>query len=222
MIFYKLLWFLFGLPKTIYFNFKYFKFKDAIKFPFLISSKVWLAETKGKITINAPIKFGMVKIGFGSVGTKDIIHSQCIWRDCKGEIVINGNASLGYGTKITHYGGALIIGNNFVVTGHSEIICSKKVEFGDDCLLSWEVLIMDTDFHKIKNADGTINNHSKPIKIGNHVWIGCRCTILKGTEIGTDSVVASNSCVHSKINLNNALIGGNPIRVIRENISWEV
>ena len=53
-----------GIPKTIYFNFKYFKFKDAIKFPVVVSHKTIFKELKGSIKLEK-IKTGMVRIGFG-------------------------------------------------------------------------------------------------------------------------------------------------------------
>jgi hypothetical protein len=47
-------------------------------------------------------------------------------------------------------------------------------------LISWENLFMDTDAHKIIQNVIIINGPEKII-VGNHAWIGCRCTILKGS-----------------------------------------
>ena len=48
----KLYLFLRCIPKTLYFNFKYLPFNKAIKFPILVSHRVWLMETKGKVILN--------------------------------------------------------------------------------------------------------------------------------------------------------------------------
>ena len=59
------------------------------------------------------------------------------------------------------------------------------------------------------------------LMIGPHVWIGSSVTVLKGAVIPDGCVIAAGSVVCSKFEMKNALIAGNPARVIRENISWE-
>ena len=49
---------------------------------------------------------------------------------------------------------------------------------------------MDTDFHKIYDLESNILNKDKAIEIGENVWIGCRCTILKGANIKRNSVIS--------------------------------
>jgi len=75
-------------------------------------------------------------------------------------------------------GATLTIGKNFLLTARSEIARFKEITFGDNCLLSWNILFMDTDAHPVYNQTDHIINEDKAIKIGNKVWIGCRCTIL--------------------------------------------
>lgn len=58
-----------GLPKSIYFCFKYFPLKIAIKFPVLLSRHVYLMNVDGEVKLDtADITFGLIKIGFGEVG----------------------------------------------------------------------------------------------------------------------------------------------------------
>jgi len=106
------------------------------------------------------------------------------------------------------------------VTAESAIRCGKHISFGDDCLLSWEVLIIDQDFHSIATTDQVRTNPDANIEIGKHVWICCRNTILKGTIIGADSVLAAGSLIASKFPTTHQLLGGNPARVLRRDISW--
>ena len=206
---------------TIYLNFKYFSVKEATKFPILVSSKVYLKAAAGQITIDAPIKAGMIKIGFGDVGIFDHKRSRSIW-ELNGSIVFKGKCSIGHGSKISvGKEGKLVLGDNFTISAESSIVAFSKIEFGSNCLLSWDVLVMDTDFHKIKDDTNAVINHPKPILIGDNVWIGCRSLILKGTEIPIGCIIGANSVVSKKLESSRSVYAGNPCKVVKENISWE-
>lgn len=53
------------------------------------------------------------------------------------------------------------------------------------------------------------------VTLADNVWIGDRVTILKGTSIGENSVVAAGAVVSGEFPAN-VVIGGVPARVIRE------
>ena len=78
--------------KTLYFNLKYFSLRQALKFPVLISKNVYLKEVSGKIHFECPIKFGLIRIGYGNVGIFDKKMSRTIW-DVSGDVTFRG-----YGT----------------------------------------------------------------------------------------------------------------------------
>lgn len=208
--------------KTIYFNFTYLPFKQAIKFPFLISKNVYLLKTKGQIVLEGTIETGMIQIGFGEVGIFDKKKSRSIWQ-VSGKIIFKGTARLGHGSKISISENAVLeFGNNFNITAESAIACHNNITFGQDCLVSWECLIMDTDFHKIYNDKKELINPSNPIFIGDKVWIGCRNTILKGTKIANNSIIGANSRIASDISDKSGVFVGNPPKLVKENISWEI
>lgn len=50
--------------------------------------------------------------------------------------------------------------------------------------------------------------------------LGCRSLILKGVTIGDGAVVAAGSVVTHAIP-KRCLVGGNPAKIIRENIEWK-
>lgn len=210
--------FILGIPKTLYVNFKYFKFNEAIKLPLFISHRVWLKKVKGQIKIDAYIYRGMIQIGFGEVGIFDKHKSRSIF-ESDGMITFKGKASFGHGSKIVVHG-ELIIGDNLCVSAESSIICFERISLGDNCLISWDNLIMDTDFHKIKKFNGTITNKDREIVIGNNVWMGCRSTVLKGSIIGNNIVIAASSNIFNKIDGDNQVIGGNPAKVLKTDIIW--
>ncbi len=102
-----------------------------------------------------------------------------------------------------------------------KFICFDRIEFGDDCLLSWQVLVMDTDFHKIYNDSGKQLNGNRQIYIGNKNWIGCRTLILKGVTTPNNCVIAANSTVTNSSIEENTILAGSPAEVIRQHIRWE-
>lgn len=207
-------------PKTIYFNFRYLPWRLALRFPIWISSKTYLRKTKGTISINGPISTGMIRIGYGDIGIFDKKRSRAIW-EVSGNVVFEGLAEIGHGSKISvGHSGQLVFGKNFMITAESTIIAYKKIIFGNDCLLSWDILIMDTDFHPIFNASNEILNPDADIIIGHSVWIGCRSLILKGSFIPDGSVIAANSLVSKKLSGTNQLFGKQPLTTIAENIFW--
>jgi acetyltransferase-like isoleucine patch superfamily enzyme len=217
-IFYLLL----SAPKTIIFNLKYFDFKDAIKFPVLVSYKTYLSKLEGSVEIQGELKRGMITIGFGDVAIFDKKRSRTIFKN-QGKIYFEGKASIGHGAKIgVGHTGELFFGDNFMLTAESEIVCKKKISFGRNCLLSWNILLMDCDFHKIKNSDNKIVNPDKEIIIGNKVWIGARSMIKKGISIADGTIIGSQSVVVKNITTPGQIWAGNPAVLIKENMQWEM
>ncbi len=212
--------FLLGLPKTILFNFHYFTFPTAIKLPVWLSHKVWLKSLKGKVILKSnEIKRGMISLGYAHVSINDV-NEYSLW-NVEGTVVFHGKAGFGAGTKIAVGKDAtLTFGNNFLITARSEISCFNEVTFGDDNLLSWDILVMDSDAHPVYNEQHERINEDKPIKTGSHVWIGCRSIILKGTQIADGCVVGANSILNKNFELANSIIAGNPVKPVKENIHW--
>ena len=205
--------------KTIYFNMKYLPFKMAIKFPFFLSRNVLLKKVSGKLKIPEKYYPGIIKIGFGDVGIYDKKLSKSIW-EVKGCIEFTGLTNIGHGTRISvGENGTLQFGANFNITAESSIVCFHKITFGDDCLLSWDVLMMDTDFHKIRKAEKQVNS-DRSIVIGNHVWIGARCLILKGSSVPDGAVVAAGSVVNKTFTKQNCILAGVPAKIVNEDIEW--
>lgn len=210
---------LLSLPKTLRFNFHYFPLKTALKLPVFVSHRTFLRELHGKIMLPEKVNTAMIKIGFGDVGHYDRKRSRSIWQ-VSGTVAFGGKASIGHGSKLSVRGN-LTLGADFNMTAESTIVCTHQISFGNDCLLSWDILIMDTDEHPIINQDGIRTNPDKPILVGNHVWIGCKCTLLKGTEIPNNAIVAAGTLLTSAFSGENQVIGGNPPAVLKSDVRWE-
>lgn len=209
---------LLGLPKTIFFNLRCLPLSQAIKIPVFVSHRVWLMDLSGRVIIMGPVRTGMIEIGFGEVGIFDRDRSRTIWQ-VSGYVEFNGAASIGHGSKIS-VSGVLRLGDNFTITAESSIVAKKSVSFGNNALISWDALIMDTDFHRILDIDGVHINPDATVVIGNNVWIGCRTLVLRGASIADGVVVAAASVVHGHAGVENSVIGGSPAKTLREGISW--
>lgn len=210
-----------AIPKTVFFNFRYLKFGDAIRLPVIVSHRTFLMKAGGKISIKDPVHFHMIKIGFGEVGIVHQEGSGSVWQ-VSGTVTFEGKCSLGHGTKINvGENGHLAIGRNCFVSAQTSISCQKEVIIGDNCSLGWDILVMDSDFHAVKDVDGKAVNRPRDIHIGNAVWIGCRCLILKGASIPDETIVAAGSTITKSYSGRRQILGGNPVRLLKEEVTWE-
>ena len=235
-----------SIPKTLRFNFHYFPFKIALKLPVVVSHRTYLRELHGKVELPEKVEMAMVKIGFGDVGHYDRKRSRSIWQ-VSGTVSFGGKASIGHGSKLS-VRGHLSLGADFNMTAESTIVCAKEIRFGDDCLLAWDILVMDTDEHPLFNRHETTRretrdsspiscpevpcpvsidmeneriNPDKPINVGNHVWIGCKCVLLKGAEMPDNTVLAAGTLLKTTFAGEHQVIGGNPPSVLKHDVRWE-
>lgn len=230
-----------SIPKTLRFNFHYFPLGTALKLPVVVSHRTYLRELHGKVVLPEQVETAMIKIGFGDVGHYDRKRSRGIWQ-VSGTVSFGGKASIGHGSKLS-IRGDLTLGSDFNMTAESTIVCAKDIRFGNDCLLSWDILVMDTDEHPLfglgtsghetsghgtsgheTSGHGTRDderiNPDKPIIVGNHVWIGCKCVLLKGAEIPDNTVLAAGTLLTSAFSGEQQVIGGNPPSVLKRDVCW--
>lgn len=210
------------LWKTLLVNMRCLPFQHSIRFPIIVSANVNLRGLKGKIVLQHT-DFGSVRIGFHNVGIFDKRKSPSIL-DISGTWEVKGRCSIGHGSKVcVEEGATLVTGERFQISAEAQIICNKRIVFGNDVLVSWDTLFMDTDYHSIFDSEGKKINPDEEIHIGDRVWFGCRSIVLKGAKVGNDTVIAANSCVTKDITEHeNVIMGGSPMRVMRENISWAI
>ena len=97
----------------------------------------------------------------------------------------------------------------------------KNIKIGDGSLFSNNIEIHTTDYHGIYNSQGKRINPDKNILIGRYVWIGLGVKILKGTEIADGCVVGAGSVLSALYQKENAVIVGNPAKIVKEQIFWK-
>jgi len=112
------------------------------------------------------------------------------------------------------------IGDNTYVSDFSNILALEEISIGKNCAISWHVLFMDTSSHPFGLKGEKPTTKIAPIRVQDHVWIGCRAVILKGVTIGEGAIVANNAVVTKDVPPA-TLVGGNPARVIKKDVIWE-
>jgi acetyltransferase-like isoleucine patch superfamily enzyme len=211
---------IFGLPKSVLFNLRYLPLAQAIRLPVLVSHRLALFNFGGSVELRGPVRTGTVLLGFGANGGFDFRRERSVWQ-VAGDVVFEGSARLGNGFKLSiASSGRVVFGPEFILSAESQIICRESIAFGHGCLISWDVLVLDSDFHPIVGEDGRVTPTQEPISFGDRVWIGARATVLKGVVLGDDVIVAAGAVVARSEPASNVVIGGNPARVLREGVRW--
>ena len=161
---------------------------------FSIVNRIWLYFNKvsfTKLTVNGFLL--VYNKGTISIGPNSRINSHflknIIGGDTKSSIIVRKNANLE-------------IGKNFRMS-NSAIYCAEKIVIGDNVMIGGSCKIWDTDFHPL-NSDQRRENPNenfttKPITIGDDVFIGGFSIILKGVSIGKASIIGAGSVVSKDV-----------------------
>ncbi len=132
---------------------------------------------------------------------------------------VGGRVALQRGLRIVVDSGRLTIGPGTNVNGlGTKILVAESVTIGAGCTFSWDVQILDNDFHAI-TLGGVQQPKVAPVVIGDRVWVGTRAVILKGVTIGDGAVVAAGAVVTKDVP-SGAVVAGIPAKVVGSAESW--
>jgi len=142
----------------------------------------------------------------------------------------NGAASVG-GHKAGNFAAWIRIGQDSTVTIGDDVTSTQSVSMacvegqalsiGDDCMFATGCQVRTDDAHAIYDVrTGARINPSKPVSIGNHVWLANGAVVLGGATIGDGTVIGMGSLVKGPIP-NNCVAAGTPARITRTDTAWE-
>jgi acetyltransferase-like isoleucine patch superfamily enzyme len=138
----------------------------------------------------------------------------------KARLEIDGTVQFNRGSRIFVNDGAVLrLGNRVVINDQATITCYEEITMaGDGGGLAWNCNVTDTDAHNFV-VNGRVGRRSAPVFIGRHAVIGTGSIVLKGVTIGDNAVVAAGSVVTKDVAAHH-LVGGNPARVLSEDVDW--
>lgn len=113
-------------------------------------------------------------------------------------------------------GGRVTIGEHTRINGNCWIGARIAVTIGSWCLIS-DSWIYDNDFHNLEPRRRHLPpspDVAEPVHIGRNVWIGMQAMVMKGSVIGTDSVVGAKAAARGEVP-EGVVVVGNPARIVR-------
>ena len=210
---------LLGIPKSVYANFKYLPVRQAIRLPILVSDKTRFIGTKGRVEIvEDHVRPGMFRVGLDGSGTASCLPTRL---EINGVLRVEGRVRIGGGCSVTTIdeNSRISLGRNTIIMGESRIMSSRLVQIGRDCMISWGVQIMDTDWHSLY-VDDRLINQDEDVVIGDRVWICSNVTVLKGSAIPNESIIAASSTISSSWNQERCIVAGLPLTIIKTDATW--
>lgn len=160
-----------------------------------------------------------------------IIGKNCVLKRCK-FTMIGDNCKIVLDDNIFAFNaefyiedskGTISVGEGTYFAGKIHIACTEgsNIRIGKDCLFSSDVIIRNGDSHSIFDQSSCERiNRAADVIICNHVWIGNRSMINKGSYISSNSVVGNGSIVTKAFTQENVVIAGVPAKIIREKVNW--
>ena len=114
-------------------------------------------------------------------------------------IEIGDRVEIGEGTSIIAQTGAtIIIGDDVFISGMCIIAAAEWIGIGCDSMVAELVCIRDHD-HDPDQPPRSGAVLRAPVRIGDRCWIGSKASIVRGGQVGDDSVVGAHALVNRAI-----------------------
>ena len=204
--------------KSAYLNFTMLPFRDAIKLPIILSRYTYFYSLSGKIILNSPTKFGMVRVGF--LGEDVVVpKNERSLLQVEGTLILGQNVKIGCGAIIRVEPHAkLKLNDNVRIGSKCRLIAYESIELGKNTGLSWECQVIDSNMHDIQNiVSGESIQSNRKVIIGACNWIGTRTSIMKGTITPDFTIISATSlCNRSYTDIPEySILAGSPAKVVK-------
>jgi acetyltransferase-like isoleucine patch superfamily enzyme len=123
---------------------------------------------------------------------------------------------IGDGTKIRCHEGVVEVGDKTVFGQECTISAYQRVRIGEQCVIADRAMFIDFD-HGVVEVERPIRVqgiYTRECVIGSNVWVGYGACLLRGVQVGDNSIVGTNSVVTRDVPAN-TVVGGVPAKVIR-------
>ncbi|MET0861702.1 MAG: putative colanic acid biosynthesis acetyltransferase [Microbacterium sp.] len=116
---------------------------------------------------------------------------------------IGRGVNIRHGVRI-HWPWKLTVGHNSWIGEQTWILNLEPVTIGDDVCISQDVFLC-TGSHD--RTSPTFEFDNAPIAVGDGAWIAARATILRGSDIGRDSIVGATALVNGRVEPGSIVLG---------------
>lgn len=177
----------------------------------MIVSKVYRRFVKGFKSLKSDLRIFHIKLMYPQIQfIGNCVVGKGCWIMCEdnSKVILDNVIIEDYVVIQSKHGGQISIKNSFIGT-KSTIVSFKSIEIGRNCLLAEMVVIRDQN-HKVAPPEMLLSERGyecSDIKIGNNVWLGAKSTVLKGVEIGDNSVIGAHALVNSTISESKVAVG---------------
>ena len=161
----------------------------------------WLTTAGRRWETNGPVFFGRdLELQVGKRGK--LKFGRFVW--------------IGDGSKIRCHEGVVEIGEKTVMGQECTISAYQNVRIGEQCVIADRAMFIDFD-HGIVEVERPIRQqgiYKRDVRVGANVWVGYNACFLRGTTVGDNSVIGTNTVVTRDIPAN-AVVAGAPARIVR-------
>lgn len=194
--------------------FKYNRIRDIIDDRFFVFAGRTVAriDKSSNISLDGRFTIGNTRVKGSKLETRLIIEKDS-------SLKTHGSVGVFYGSDVEVFRGAsLEIGSGFETNINFTLICGDHITIGNDVKVGRNVTIRDNNGGHYINTPGYKN--SRPVIIGNKVWLCEGCTIMPGVKIGDGAIIGAHSLVVSNVPPH-SLVMGNPAQIVEEDVFWK-
>ncbi len=132
------------------------------------------------------------------------------------KVVLGRWSWIGDGTKIRAHEGVVSIGAKSVLGQECTLSCYQQISIGRECVIADRTMMIDFD-HGSAEVERPIREqgiYKRDVRVGHNVWIGYGACILRGVNVGDNSIIGTNAVVTADVP-EDAVVGGVPARILR-------